>query len=181
MAQTSKIISLICKDDEKTTIPLEQANRLGTIKNVLDDIDDGEEGDIPIQHVSIRNLDIIKDFMVLHPCEQDSINLTEEGKMNLRVSSMDKEDVEFFRKLSLEEMFNLILDVNFLDYKLMLDYCCKYIADIIKGKTPDEIKKIFSIEGEFTEEEKSQITKDNPWLVTDETEVKTEGGGSATA
>ena len=35
---------------------------------------------------------------------------------------------------------------------------------MIKGRTPDEIKGIFGIEGEFTAEEKEAVLRENPWL-----------------
>ena len=54
---------------------------------------------------------------------------------------------------------------NFLDLKPMLDITCKAVAEMIKGKTPDEIKKVFGVEGDFTDEEKAQVLRDNPWLV----------------
>jgi len=34
---------------------------------------------------------------------------------------------------------------------------------MIKGKTPEEIREMFNIEDDLTEEEKEQIRKENEW------------------
>jgi len=35
---------------------------------------------------------------------------------------------------------------------------------MIKGKTPEEIKKVFGIDKDFTPEEEEAVRKENPWL-----------------
>ena len=34
---------------------------------------------------------------------------------------------------------------------------------MIKGKTPEEIRKNFNIKNDFTEEEEAQVRKENQW------------------
>lgn len=38
------------------------------------------------------------------------------------------------------------------------------VAEMIKGKSPDEIKAIFGIEGEFTEAEQKAVLEEHEWL-----------------
>ncbi|KYN17851.1 S-phase kinase-associated protein 1 [Trachymyrmex cornetzi] len=40
---------------------------------------------------------------------------------------------------------------------------CKTIANMIKGKTPEEIRKTFNIENDFTASEEEQVRKENGW------------------
>lgn len=35
---------------------------------------------------------------------------------------------------------------------------------MIKGKSPDEIKSIFGVDGEFTPEEEKQVLEEHAWL-----------------
>lgn len=42
---------------------------------------------------------------------------------------------------------------NFLNIKPLLDLTCLTVANMIKGKTPEEIRKTFNIENDFTPEE----------------------------
>jgi len=52
---------------------------------------------------------------------------------------------------------------NYLNIKDLLDVTCQAAADMIKGKTPDEIRKIFNIKNDFTPEEEEEIRRDNQW------------------
>lgn len=44
-----------------------------------------------------------------------------------------------------------------MDIKGLLDVTCKTVANMIKGKTPEEIRKTFNIKNDFTEEEEAQV------------------------
>ncbi|CAE7032207.1 SKP1 [Pyrenophora teres f. teres] len=44
-----------------------------------------------------------------------------------------------------EMLFEIILAANYLDIKALLDVGCKTVANMIKGKSPDEIRKTFNI------------------------------------
>lgn len=46
---------------------------------------------------------------------------------------------------------------------LSSDVGCKTVANMIKGKTPEEIRKLFNIQNDFTPEEEAQIRKENEW------------------
>ena len=52
---------------------------------------------------------------------------------------------------------------NHLNIKNLLDLTCQTVADLIKSKSPCEIRAIFNIKNEFTAEEEEEIRKENPW------------------
>lgn len=54
---------------------------------------------------------------------------------------------------------------NYLNIKGLLDITCKTVANMIKGKNPEEIRKTFNIENDFTPEEEEQIRKENEWVM----------------
>uniref|UniRef100_A0A671SDN6 S-phase kinase-associated protein 1 n=1 Tax=Sinocyclocheilus anshuiensis TaxID=1608454 RepID=A0A671SDN6_9TELE len=62
-----------------------------------------------------------------------------------------------FLKVDQGTLFELILAANYLDIKGLLDVTCKTVANMIKGKTPEEIRKTFNIKNDFTEEEEAQV------------------------
>ena len=41
--------------------------------------------------------------------------------------------------------------------------CCQTVADIIKGKTPEEIRAYFHIKNDFTPEEEEEVRRENQW------------------
>jgi hypothetical protein len=50
-----------------------------------------------------------------------------------------------------KRLFNFILGANYFDIKTALDDVCQFIANMIKGRTPEEIRFTFNIpEGEVT-------------------------------
>lgn len=73
-------------------------------------------------------------------------------------------DQEFFKSLSHEDIFELILATNFLHIEELLDLCCATVANLTLGKTPTEIYKMFDVKEELTPEEEEEIRKENPWL-----------------
>ncbi len=68
-----------------------------------------------------------------------------------------------FTNVEQEVLFELILAANYMDIKPLLDLTCATVASMIKGKTPEEIRKIFNIVNDFTPEEEAQIREDNKW------------------
>ena len=60
-------------------------------------------------------------------------------------------------------LFELILAANFMDIKPLLDLTCASVASMIKGKTPEEIRKTFNIVNDFTPEEVAQVREENKW------------------
>ena len=59
-------------------------------------------------------------------------------------------------------LFDLILAANYLNIKGLLDLTCQTVADMTKGKTPEEIREIFNIKNDFTKEE-DEIRRGNQW------------------
>lgn len=60
-------------------------------------------------------------------------------------------------------LFELILAANYMDIKPLLDLTCATVASMIKGKTPEEIRKTFNIANDFSPEEEAQVREENKW------------------
>ncbi|KAG6422699.1 hypothetical protein SASPL_113077 [Salvia splendens] len=68
-----------------------------------------------------------------------------------------------FVKVDQATLFDLILSANYLNIKSLLDLTCQTVADMIKGKTPEEIRKTFNIKNDFTPEEEEEVRRENQW------------------
>jgi len=55
--------------------------------------------------------------------------------------------------------FDVLLKLFFLKKKCV----GKTVAGMIKGKTPEDIRKTFNIKNDFTPEEEEQVRKENEW------------------
>ena len=71
-------------------------------------------------------------------------------------------DAEFV-KVDQSTLFELILAANYLNIKPLLDLTCLTVANMIKGKTPEEIRKTFNIPNDFTPEEEEEVRRENQW------------------
>jgi hypothetical protein len=94
------------------------------------------------------------------PPATDANDATEETRRrNIDISEWDGK----FIQVDQEMLFEIILAANYLDIKPLLDLGCKTVANMIKGKTPEEIRKLFNIQNDFTPEEEAQIKRENEW------------------
>ena len=71
-------------------------------------------------------------------------------------------DAEFV-KVDQATLFDLILAANYLNIKTLLDLTCQTVANMIKGKTPEEIRRTFNIKNDFTPEEEEEVRRENQW------------------
>lgn len=79
-----------------------------------------------------------------------------------RLTDISEWDQKFI-SVDQEMLFEIILAANYLDIKPLLDVGCKTVANMIKGKSPEEIRRLFNIHNDFTPEEEAQIRKENEW------------------
>nr|XP_016476837.1 PREDICTED: SKP1-like protein 11 isoform X1 [Nicotiana tabacum] len=119
-----------------------------TIKNMVED----DYTIIPLPNVDTQTLIKITEYMMKHAVEKTNTNEEE-------IETFDK---EFVNGKSYRDLFELILAANYLDIKDLLDLLCQSIADRIKNKSANAVKKIFNITSDYSteeEEEKIQVSE----------------------
>ncbi|ORX85157.1 ubiquitin-protein ligase [Basidiobolus meristosporus CBS 931.73] len=127
------------------------------ISNMLEDVGETELP-IPLPNVTGEVLKKVLEF-----CEHHRNDLGEEID-EVVCTEMDDWDREF-ALVDSKLLFAIVMAANYLDIKLLLEVGCKIIANIIRGKTPEQIREIFRLEDDLTEEEKEQIKKENAWAM----------------
>src|SRR5438046_2705405 len=94
---------------------------------------------------------------------KDDHALLEEALRSQRPDDMSQWDQDFLLQVTYGTLFELIQAANYLDMKGLLDVTCTTVANRIKGKTPEEIRKTFNIYNCFTKEEEDAIREENKW------------------
>lgn len=124
--------------DDFKEVPLEWAKLSVTIAKMMEDIGETDSEiplatAIPLPTVTRKILDKVMDY-----CEWafQNPNLKEE-----EVNTWGRT----YCTVDQATLFELILAANYLDIKGLLDMTCKHVAVMIKGKTPEEIRKTFNI------------------------------------
>jgi len=179
--QSKETVTIIAEGGTSLDMSKTHARMSGTIANMLDDIDDDDDtAAIPILNIKIEIWEKVKHFLETHPDAGKII--TDEEQLEMRTKPLEGWEREFV-DVSLAILLEMILAANFLDIKSMLDVTCKAVAEMIKGKTPTEIKKVFGVDGDFSPEEQEQVLRENPWLeaLEEEQEAPTSGGGGGSA
>lgn len=79
-----------------------------------------------------------------------------------RAADITEWDAKFLQ-VDQEMLFEILLAANYLDIRSLLDVGSKTVANMIKGKSAEEIRKTFNIANDFTPEEEQQIRRENEW------------------
>lgn len=144
------------------TVSTEVANMSVTIRNMLEDFGGATDISIPVHNVDTKTL-----RKVIEYCEYHIANPTPMGPAPAYTGPPKKDDIapwdKEFCSVDNVTLFDLILAANYLDIRPLIDVTCTTVANMIKGKTPDEIRVIFEIKENPTPEEQEQIRKDNAW------------------
>jgi S-phase kinase-associated protein 1 len=122
---------------------------------------DKEEKEIPLPNVKSAILNKVVAYLKYHvdnPAKEIEKPL-KSANMNEVVSQWDADFVDVEQEL----LFELILAANYMDIKPLLDLTCAKVASMIKGKTPEQIRKTFNITNDFTPEEEEAVRAENKW------------------
>ncbi|KAJ3286897.1 hypothetical protein HK104_008843 [Borealophlyctis nickersoniae] len=154
------MVKLTSSDGQEFTVAKEIACQSVLIKNMLEDVGDDVDQAIPLPNVSGPILTKVIEYATQH---KDDPPLPPEDEVKPKSSDdIDEWDREFMN-VDQGTLFELILAANYLDMKGLLDLGCKTVANMIKGKSVEEIRKTFNIVNDFTPEEEEQIRKENEW------------------
>lgn len=158
---SGKKITLRSSDGESFEVDEAVALESQTIRHMIED--DCADNGIPLPNVSSKILAKVIEYCKKHVESPKSDTNSTAANSN---SNADEEikawDAEFV-KVDQATLFDLILAANYLNIKGLLDLTCQTVADMIKGKTPEEIRKTFNIKNDFTPEEEEEVRRENQW------------------
>jgi len=120
------------------------AQRIRCSKTILDMLEDMGDTDVTIPLPNISGAILAK--IIDYTAHQD-----------------DKPWLATFCDVDQSTLFALVLAANYLHIEPLLDLTCTTVANMIKGKTTEEIRATFNITNDFTPEEEEQVRKENEW------------------
>ncbi|KAI8024359.1 SKP1-like protein 4 [Camellia lanceoleosa] len=146
---TSKTIVLKSSDGETFEVEESVALESQTIKHMIED--DCADTSIPLPNVTSKILAKVIEYCKKHVDTPKSDDKTAEDELK----NFDAE----FVKVDQGTLFDLILMF------WCPIFCAKssQVADMIKGKTPEEIRKTFNIKNDFSPEEEEEVRRENAW------------------
>lgn len=165
MSTSSRTIKLQSSNGEEFDVDLEVAMLSQTIKNMEEQfgVQNGEDSDeaIPLQNITSSTLKKVIDWCTYH--KDDAIFFEDDDDhRDKRTDDIPEWDKNFLQ-VDKATLFDLIKAANFLEIKGLLEVTCKTLANMIKGKTVEEIRKTFDIENDFTPEEEEKIREESRW------------------
>ena len=154
-AEKMKMITLRSSDSEEFEVEEAVAMESQTIRHMIED--DCADNGIPLPNVNSKILAKVIEYCNkhVHAAAEDATNASGGGE------DLKNWDAEFV-KVDQATLFDLILAANYLNIKGLLDLTCQTVADMMKGKTPEEIREIFHIKNDLTKEE-DEIRRENQW------------------
>ncbi|EOA25495.1 hypothetical protein CARUB_v10018839mg [Capsella rubella] len=184
---SSQKIVLVSSDGETFEVEEAVARKLQIVGHMIDD--DCAHKPIPLQNVTGKILPMVVEYCKTHvndvdDAADDKEDSEEDKKKKKKADAAsasgddhihtDKklEEVEAFDKgflqdLDLETVFQVILAANYLNVKGLLDLTCQNVADHIKDMSVEQVREIFGIQNDFTEEEEKTIRAENAWAFED--------------
>ncbi len=152
-------LNLHAQDGAAFTVKRKVALGSELIKTMTEN--DKDETNIPLPNVKGNILEKVIAYL-----EHHVHNPAKEIERPLRSANMrevvEQWDADFV-EVEQEVLFEMILAANYMDIKPLLDLTCAKVASMLKGKTPEEIRKKFNIQNDFTPEEEEAVRAENKW------------------
>ncbi|GMI84016.1 SKP1-like 14 [Hibiscus trionum] len=150
-------ITLRTADNHEFEVDEAVAMEFGTVKTFFDENPDASDEPIPLPNVSSKCLSTIIEYCKFHLAlrsRDDPSKVEDEGKVY---------DEELVKAQDNESLIELVLAVNYLNIKDMLDMLNQGVADRIKNKSVEYVRKFFGIENDYTPEEEAEIRAQYEW------------------
>lgn len=128
-----------------------------TIMEMVKDTDPGDT--IPLASVPKEALDKVVEYM-----EKIAAFKAEEASDEDKQEWTDGYKKSMEAKDQLPLLFQTMTAANFMNVKTLLDELCKFVAEMIAQKTPNEILDYFNIKKDATWEEEQELIATHKWI-----------------
>ena len=152
----------VSKEGESFTVPIAVAKMSKLVEITIDGESDDETQEIPLPNVKASILGKVIEYCTHYITVEPMTPITTPLK-SPKIEEVVQQWYADFVKVDQTILFELVTSANFMDIKPLLDLTCFAVAVFIKGKSADEIRKIFNISNDFTPDEEAQVREENKW------------------
>lgn len=155
-------ITLKCSDGEIFNVGIDIAQTSLTIKNMLQDLtgDNQAQEAVPLYSISGKIFRMVLQWAEYHRDYTAQTHATNCNDLaTQRSAELSSWDSDFLR-VDQSTLVDLIAAADFLDIRHLLDICCRQVANMIRDKTPEEIRRCFGIKRDLTAAEEDAIRND---------------------
>ncbi|KDP33004.1 hypothetical protein JCGZ_13035 [Jatropha curcas] len=153
--ESKQTITLKTFDNKLFEIEEAVAMEMITVKSFFDEFADNSSSSskatiIPLPNVSSASLSLIITYI------EDYL------KLKSNATDLKAYNAEFVKKQAVD-IKELILAVNYLNIKYLLDLLSQAIADHINNKSVEYVRGYFGFENDFTPQEEARLREENAW------------------
>lgn len=149
---SKKMIILKSSDGETFEVEETVALQSQTIRHMVED--ECADSVIPLPNVKGTILSMVVEY-----CKKHVEAAAAAAGGDNDVKNWDRD----FVKVDQETLLDLLMAANYLNIKDLLELTCQATADMIKDKSPEEVRRIFHINNDFTPQEEQEIRRENQW------------------
>lgn len=144
-------VTLLSCDGKTFTVDAAAARMSQQVCNTLEECGN-DDGPLPLPNVDGATLAKVLEFCVFHATPHPE-------------AECKAFDQAFKDDMTMETIEKVMMAANFMNIVLLLEVMAECIAAKIRGKTPEEIRKTFSIVNDFTPEEEIAVLAENAWAM----------------
>ena len=147
-------VVLTSSDEQKIEIDIESAKQSELLLGM---IGDNSKPDLSIP-LDVKS-DILKKIVeyLTHYKSTDPKSIPKPLPSSNLSDSIDEWDINFINGIELDNLSDLINGANYMSVNSLLDLACAKIASLIKDKTVEEMRTMFNIKCDLSEEELKKL------------------------
>ncbi|KAL7532485.1 hypothetical protein ACHAXR_007122, partial [Thalassiosira sp. AJA248-18] len=147
----------VSKEGDTFEVPVDIAKLSNLVVTTLGEDDDEEDMvEIPLPNVKATVLAKVIEYCT-HYKQVESMTPITTPLKSIRIEEIVQEWYADFVNVDQTLLFELVTAANFMDIKALLDLTCLAVSVLIKGKSAEEIRRIFNISNDFSPEEEENI------------------------
>lgn len=161
VSEETGTVNLVSKEGDTFEVPVAVAKMSKMVETTLEEESDEDVQEIPLPNVKAAVLEKVIEYCTRYQTEPMTAIVT--PLKSSRIEEVVQKWYADYVQVDQVLLFELVTAANFMDIKPLLDLTCFAVAVMIKGRSADEIRRIFNISSDFTPEEQAQVREENRW------------------